>query len=144
MNGDLNRLPARLRSAVRGLQLAYDNLLEQLNELGDQLHSKQQTSAELAELRQVQSGLPGQRLIPLPRWEEYYPWPSTNALYHLVADADSNGFHAVVRRQGKRLFIDEAAFHEWQKTHSTGQEPPQPLPIPAARRGRRLRSRRAE
>lgn len=143
MNAEINRLPSRLRSAVKGFELAFQNLMEQLEDVGQALDSGQMTAAELAELRQVIPGPPGQRLIPLPRWEKHHPWPTTAALYHLVAEADANGFHGVFQRQGRRIFIDEAAFAEWQRARCQGEKPEPVKPIPRKRRGRKSTRRDA-
>lgn len=53
------------------------------------------------------------RLIPATRWQEFHPWPPIGGLRHLIFNANSNGFDAVVRRVGRRVLIDEAAFFEW-------------------------------
>jgi hypothetical protein len=50
------------------------------------------------------------RLIPLTMWHQYHAWPPEGGLRHLVFHAERNGFDAVVRRVGKRVLIDEAAF----------------------------------
>ncbi|MGM0578763.1 MAG: hypothetical protein ACQEXJ_23780 [Myxococcota bacterium] len=53
------------------------------------------------------------RLIPLTEWNEHHPWPPLGGLRHLVFHAESNGFHKVVKRVGRRVLLDEAAFFEW-------------------------------
>ena len=53
------------------------------------------------------------RLIPVPRWNDHHPWPPQGGLRHLIFHKESNGFGACVRRVGRRLLIDEAAFFEW-------------------------------
>jgi hypothetical protein len=53
------------------------------------------------------------RLIPLTDWNDHHPWPPLGGLRHLVGKARENGFHAVLRRVGGRILIDEAAFFEW-------------------------------
>lgn len=53
------------------------------------------------------------RLIPVNRWEEFHLWPPLGGLRHLIFNAGSNGFDAVVRRVGRRVLIDEAAFFAW-------------------------------
>jgi hypothetical protein len=53
---------------------------------------------------------PASRLIPLTQWNEHHPWPPVGGLRHLVFNASDNGFDAVVRRCGRRVLIDEAAF----------------------------------
>ena len=50
------------------------------------------------------------RLIPVPRWGDYYPWPSEAGLRHLIFHAKTNGFDAVIRRCGRRTLIDERQF----------------------------------
>ena len=53
------------------------------------------------------------QLIPVTRWHERHPWPSAGGLRHLIFFAKTNGFHTVIRRIGRRVLIDEAAFFAW-------------------------------
>lgn len=53
------------------------------------------------------------RLIPVTQWPEHHAWPPVGGLRHLIFHEHSNGFHAVVRRVGRRVLIDEAAFFAW-------------------------------
>ncbi|MEP7316067.1 MAG: hypothetical protein ABI667_05175 [Sphingomicrobium sp.] len=57
------------------------------------------------------------RLIPVPDWSSYHPWPPLGGLRHLVFHAGTNGFDAVVRRCGRRVLIDEQAFFAWVERH---------------------------
>lgn len=52
-------------------------------------------------------------LIPLTKWPEHHAWPPIGGLRHLVFHAKSNGFDSCIRRCGKRILIDEAAFFAW-------------------------------
>ena len=66
------------------------------------------------------------RLIPANKWNEHHEWPPMGGLRHLIFHADSNGFHKVVRRCGRRVLIDEGAFFDWienqpQQGGSTGR-----------------------
>lgn len=58
------------------------------------------------------SGATG-RLIPVTDWSDYHPWPPVGGLRHLIFHANSNGFDQVLRRVGRRVLIDEAAFFNW-------------------------------
>ncbi len=60
------------------------------------------------------------RLIPLTEWNQYHPWPPLGGLRHLVFNAEYNGFDRVVRRVGRRVLIDEAAFFKWVDAQSKG------------------------
>ena len=53
------------------------------------------------------------RLIPLTKWNDYYPWPPLGGLRHLVFHSRTNGFSKVVRRIGRTVLLDENAFHAW-------------------------------
>lgn len=53
------------------------------------------------------------RYIPIPKWPEHYDWPSISGLRHLIFYEQTNGFHKVVRRVGRRVLIDEQAFFAW-------------------------------
>lgn len=53
------------------------------------------------------------RLIPLTDWNQHHAWPPLGGLRHLVFFERDNGFDKVVRRVGRRVLIDEAAFFAW-------------------------------
>ena len=53
------------------------------------------------------------RLIPVSAWADHHPWPPSGGLRHLIFFARANGFDKVIRRIGRRVLIDEAAFFEW-------------------------------
>ena len=59
------------------------------------------------------SAQPTPRLIPVTDWNSYHPWPTVAGLRHLIFFGKSNGFDEVVRRIGRRVLIDEAAFFAW-------------------------------
>lgn len=63
---------------------------------------------------------PQTRLIPLTEWPKYHPWPKLGGLRHLVFFAHENGFDAVIRRVGRRVLIDEAAFFAWVEEQNEG------------------------
>lgn len=53
------------------------------------------------------------KLIPLLDWPQFHTYPGISTLRWLVFHAESNGFNKVIRRIGRRILIDEAAFFEW-------------------------------
>jgi hypothetical protein len=53
------------------------------------------------------------RLIAVPAWNKYHEWPPVGGLRHLIFHAKRNGFDHVVRRVGRRVLLDEAAFFAW-------------------------------
>ena len=60
-------------------------------------------------------------LIPLTKWNQHHEWPPTAGLRHLVFHAATNGFDTVIRRVGKRILLDEAAFFAWvEKQNAKG------------------------
>ena len=58
------------------------------------------------------------RLIPLTEWQKYHSWPPIGGLRHLVFHEKTNGFHRVVRRVGRRVLLDEAAFFGWVNSNN--------------------------
>ena len=58
-------------------------------------------------------------LIPVSRWNDFFPYPSVGSLRQYIFYAHQNGFNKVLRRLGKRLYIKVSAFNEWVET--TGQ-----------------------
>lgn len=57
------------------------------------------------------------KYIPLPKWNDYHEWPTVAALRWLVFHAKTNGLDSAIRRVGRRVLIDEAAFFEWVDRH---------------------------
>ncbi|HBH25845.1 MAG TPA: hypothetical protein DDX54_00355 [Rhodospirillaceae bacterium] len=53
------------------------------------------------------------RLIPVTQWNDHHAWPPQGGLRHLIFHANTNGFDTCVRRVGRRVLIDEAAFFVW-------------------------------
>ncbi len=53
------------------------------------------------------------RLIPLTQWNKHHTWPPQGGLRHLVFHSATNGFADVIKRAGRRILIDEAAFFAW-------------------------------
>lgn len=60
------------------------------------------------------------RLIPLTKWNEYHDYPPPGGLRHLVFFSKTNGFDSVIRRIGRRVLIDEAAFFHWVEEQNKG------------------------
>jgi len=63
---------------------------------------------------------PKNRLIPVTKWGEFYPWPPIGGLRHLIFFEKTNGFSQCVRRIGRRVLIDESKFFEWADNHKGG------------------------
>jgi hypothetical protein len=53
------------------------------------------------------------RLIPVTEWNNWHLWPRIGGLRHLIFNAETNGFDAVVRRVGRRCLLSEQAFFAW-------------------------------
>lgn len=64
------------------------------------------------------------KLIPLTKWHELHSYPPIGGLRHLVFNAHKNGFNAVIKRVGKRVLIDEAAFFKWVENGQNIVAPP--------------------
>lgn len=60
------------------------------------------------------------RFIPVSQWPNHHPWPPIGGLRHLIFNAKSNGFHSVIKRAGRRVLIDEAAFFSWLEKQNQG------------------------
>jgi len=65
-----------------------------------------------------QAPTPQPRLIPVTAWPQHHAWPPLGGLRHLIFHAKSNGFDRVIRRAGRRVLIDEAAFFQWVENQS--------------------------
>ena len=61
------------------------------------------------------------RLIPASDWNKSYEWPPIGGLRHLIFNARSNGFNTVIRRVGRRVLLDEAAFFAWVDRQGSGK-----------------------
>ena len=64
---------------------------------------------------------PTTRLIPVKDWPNFHPWPPIGGLRHLIFHEKTNGFASVVRRCGRTVLVDEAAFFEWTKNKGEAQ-----------------------
>ena len=53
------------------------------------------------------------RLIAVPDWEKYHPWPPVGGLRHLIQNRMKNGFDNVLKKVSTIWLIDETAFFEW-------------------------------
>jgi len=47
--------------------------------------------------------------------KEHHQWPPVGGMRHLIFFAKKNGFEKVIRRCGRRVLIDEAAFFQWME-----------------------------
>lgn len=63
------------------------------------------------------------KLIPVTQWGKYHSWPPIGGLRHLIFFADVNGFDKVIKRVGRRVLIDEAAFFHWAGKNESTIEP---------------------
>jgi len=66
------------------------------------------------------SSAPHTRYIPVTQWEQNHGWPTAGGLRNLIFNKDKNGFAKVVKKVGKRVLIDEAAFFEWVANQGKG------------------------
>ena len=64
--------------------------------------------------------VPRTRYIPVPNWEHHHEWPRISGLRNLIFNKDKNGFAKVVKKVGKRVLIDEAAFFDWVANQGKG------------------------
>lgn len=53
------------------------------------------------------------RLVTIKQCVEEKIYPNEGGLRSLIFNADTNGFNTVIRRVGKRCFIDVASFYNW-------------------------------
>jgi hypothetical protein len=51
--------------------------------------------------------------LTVQQWVNQKPWPPLGGLRHLIFNAQSNGFHAVIRRVGRRVLLSESEFAKW-------------------------------
>ena len=62
------------------------------------------------------------KLIPVTEWNHFHIWPTTQALRYYIFNAELNGFDKVIKRVGRRLLIDEAAFFKWVEERNKHNE----------------------
>lgn len=62
------------------------------------------------------------RYIPVPNWEKHHEWPRLGGLRNLIFNRHKNGFNKVVKKVGRRVLIDEAAFFRWVDEQSDKEE----------------------
>jgi hypothetical protein len=62
---------------------------------------------------------PTTRFFTVAKWP--HPWPPAGGIRHLIFHANSNGFAQVIKRVGRRVLIDEAAFFRWVEQNNTSK-----------------------
>ena len=56
--------------------------------------------------------------IPVSKWNDYYEYPTVNAIRQLIFYNTDNFESKVIRKIGKRLYIKISEFNEWiEKTN---------------------------
>lgn len=60
------------------------------------------------------------RLLTVREWTKEHAWPPEGGLRHLIFNANENGANAWIRRVGRRVLIDEAAFFAWVDARNEG------------------------
>ena len=77
------------------------------------------------ELKQILPGdgnsVPKTRLISVTDWERYHPWPGTNTLRNYIKFKKQYRFESVVKKVGRKVLIDEAAFFAWVEAENGRQ-----------------------
>lgn len=68
------------------------------------------------------------RLIPVPDWNKYHPWPPIGGLRHLIFFAETNGFKTAFKRAGRRVLVDEAEFFRCVERQNAPTETETKLP----------------
>lgn len=58
------------------------------------------------------------RVITLVDWPKFHDHPSVGGLRWLVFNSKLNGFSKVIRRIGRRILLDEAAYFDWLEDRS--------------------------
>jgi len=53
------------------------------------------------------------QLIPLTQWANHHAYPPIGQLRAMVFNAKKTGFDQCIRRIGRRVLIDEAAYFQW-------------------------------
>jgi hypothetical protein len=60
--------------------------------------------------------------LTVQQWIETKPWPPLGGLRHLIWNSKHNGFDSVIRRVGRRILLDSAAFEKYLSENG-GQGP---------------------
>jgi hypothetical protein len=75
------------------------------------------------------------RLIPLSKWNDYHDYPTVPSLRHLVFFEEQNGFSKVIKRIGKKIYLDERSFFEWvEEQNSSSKQTTRPSQVGDIRR----------
>lgn len=63
------------------------------------------------------------RYIPVPNWNKHHEWPPIGGLRNLIFNRHKNGLDkfGVIKKVGKRVLIDEAAFFGWIANQGKGE-----------------------
>jgi len=80
--------------------------------------SKQINDCENSEEKQSEKELKKDTmgLIPVSKWNEFYPYPTVKSLRQIIFRKKKNGFDKVLRKIDGRLYICVKDFNEWIET----------------------------
>ena len=62
--------------------------------------------------------IPGTRYIPVAKFDQYYPWPTTQSMrnrFYAAKRGTDPDFLRCIKRVGGRVLVDEEAFLSWLK-----------------------------
>lgn len=63
---------------------------------------------------------PKTRFFTVAKWP--HPWPPPGGIRHLIFHAKTNGFNQVIKRVGRTVLIDEAAFFLWVEQNNASKD----------------------
>ena len=106
MNNPLINL---IKKIAKCLDEYADEMKENLNRKKEVVESK--FSKDIVQSNQ-------DRLIPLTMWPKYHDWPTVSSLRWMIFNDYRNGFHEVVVRCGRKVFINEKKFFEYIESNN--------------------------
>ena len=62
---------------------------------------------------------PTTRFFTVAKWP--HPWPPAGGIRHLIFHSKTNGFDKVIKRVGRTVLIDEAAFFRWVEQNNASK-----------------------
>ena len=69
----------------------------------------------MTEQTNIQTQTTTPELLPVSRFNDYIPFPTTNSLRQLIYYNTDNFTDKVVKRIGKRIYISVSDFYAWVK-----------------------------
>lgn len=74
-------------------------------------------------MSEIPRNTPAARILPVTQWSRHHDWPTLPGLRWMIFNRERNGLAAsgALRRVGRRVLIEEAAFFRWVRGQAANE-----------------------